>query len=105
MLADLLRLQGHLVATEYSSTAALSSAAQHPYNLFVLDIGLPDLNGYELVRQLRVIPSAANAVFVALTGYGQAHDKVLSKSAGFDHHLVKPVDFAHLQAIILAIAP
>lgn len=102
MLADLLRLQGHAVSTEYSSAAALTAAAQCAYDLYVLDIGLPDLDGYELVRQLRTMPENAQAVFVALTGYGQAHDKVLSKSAGFDHHLVKPVDFSHLQAIILA---
>ena len=102
-LAATLRLQGHAVRVEYSSTAALAAAREHARDLYVLDIGLPDLDGYELVRQLRAMPDNVHAVFVALTGYGQAHDKVLSKAAGFDHHLVKPVDLAHLDSIIRSI--
>lgn len=100
MLAKILRLQGHSVRVEYSSIAALAARREHPFSLLVLDIGLPDLDGYELVRQLKLMPDQAKAVFAAQTGYGQAHDKVLSKAAGFDHHLVKPVDIVYLDSII-----
>lgn len=100
MLADILGLQGHSVHVEYTSTAALVAGQGQAFDLHVLDIGLPDIDGYELVRQLRSMPRNIHAVSVALTGYGQAHDKVLSKAAGFDYHLVKPVDIAHLDAII-----
>jgi len=104
MLVAILRLQGHLVRVEYSSTAALHTARNNQSDLYVLDIGLPDLDGYGLVKALRSMPINADAVFVALTGYGQAHDKTLSKSAGFDHHLVKPVDIVHLDSIVRSIA-
>lgn len=103
MLADVLRYQGHTVRVEYSSLAALQLAGEEPSDLYVLDIGLPDLDGYELVRRLRAFPESGRSMFVALTGYGQAHDKVLSRSAGFDHHMVKPVDLAYLDMIIRSI--
>lgn len=103
MLADVLRYHGHTVRVEYSSFAALQLASKEPSDLYVLDIGLPDLDGYELVRRLRAFPGSERSVFVALTGYGQAHDKVLSRSAGFDHHMVKPVDLTHLDVIIRSI--
>jgi len=103
MLADILRIEGHTVRVEYSSTAALARTSTLPVDLYILDIGLPDLDGYELVRRLRAVPSNAHSVFVALTGYSQAHDKVLSRSAGFDHHMIKPVDLLHLDAVIRSI--
>ncbi len=103
MLADVLRLRGHTVAVHYSSTAALAAARTTQSDLFILDIGLPDLDGYELGRQLRSMARHDAAVLVALTGYGQAHDKVLSRSAGFAHHLVKPVDLQHLDAILRSV--
>jgi signal transduction histidine kinase len=68
--------------------------------VFILDIGLPDMTGYELARRLRRMPGHAGAVFVALTGYGQERDRELSRQAGFDHHLVKPVDIAKLAQIL-----
>ena len=103
MLADVLRIQGHVVRVEYSSTAALSAASHSPSDLYILDIGLPDLDGYELVRRLRAAPANERSLFVALTGYSQAHDKVLSHSAGFDHHMIKPVDLSHLDVIIRSV--
>ena len=100
MLAEILTLQGHAVAVGYSSAEALALAAERSCDLYVLDIGLPDIDGFELARQLRAMPGNADAVLVAVTGYGQPHDKVLSRAAGFDHHLVKPVDIAHLDSIV-----
>lgn len=105
MLAGLLRIQGHSVRVEYTSTAAIKIASEAPSDLYILDIGLPDLDGYQLVRKLRLRPENAQGVFVALTGYGQAHDRVLSLSAGFDYHLVKPVDLAHIEKIIRSVTP
>jgi CheY-like chemotaxis protein len=68
--------------------------------VFILDIGLPDMTGYELARRLRRDARHAQAVFVALTGYGQQRDRELSRQAGFDHHLVKPVDIRQLKELV-----
>ncbi len=57
------------------------------------------MDGYELARRLRAISTMAGATLVALTGYGQSHDKVLSEAAGFDYHFVKPVDISELKAV------
>jgi CheY-like chemotaxis protein len=63
----------------------------------LLDIGLPEIDGYEVARRIRAIPDLADVRLVALTGYGQAEDKRRTEAAGFDSHLVKPVDLAELQ--------
>jgi CheY-like chemotaxis protein len=102
-LAEILRSLGHAVRIATSGTEALAMAAGGWPDVFVLDIGLPDLHGYELVRRLRDAGGTARrgpALYVALTGYGQAHDRVLSKSAGFDHHLIKPVDLGILLELV-----
>jgi CheY-like chemotaxis protein len=69
----------------------------------LVDIGLPDFDGKELARRLRAQPGNRNAVLVAVTGYGQDSDRLDALSAGFDHHLVKPVDRAKLFAILAGI--
>ncbi|QNA87232.1 response regulator [Massilia sp. Dwa41.01b] len=66
----------------------------------LLDIGLPDTDGYALARQLRAIPELASATLVALTGYGQQEDRRLAEEAGFNHHLVKPADLAQVSEIL-----
>ncbi|MGX4642592.1 hybrid sensor histidine kinase/response regulator [Massilia sp. SYSU DXS3249] len=99
-LGDILSAFGHTVSTANTPHAGLAFAAGDWPDVFILDIGLPDIDGYELVRRLRALPEARPALYVALTGYGQAHDKVLSLSAGFDHHFVKPVDLGSLTAVI-----
>ena len=70
------------------------------YDLVVLDIGLPGMDGYALARQLRDMPETADAMLVALSGYGQAQDRALSQAAGFDAHLIKPANFAELRSIL-----
>ncbi len=95
-LADILRSLGHTVATAHGSHAALAQAAAGWPDVFILDIGLPDIDGYALARRLRDIAAGRPARYLALTGYGQAHDRVLARGAGFDHHFVKPVDLAAL---------
>ena len=99
-LADVLRSLGHLVDTAHDSQDALAQAEREWPDVFILDIGLPDIDGYALARRLRDSERGRAATLLALTGYGQAHDRVLAKAAGFDHHFVKPVDLAPLAQII-----
>lgn len=103
-LAELLRSKGHYVVVAEDADRALSSLDKDRTQLFVLDIGLPGVDGYELARRLRNDPATADAVIIALTGYGQAHDRVLSKAAGFDHHFIKPADMAQLEEVLKNIA-
>jgi PAS domain S-box-containing protein len=104
-LAEILRALGNQVAVAHDPRSALALADQDWPEVFILDIGLPDIDGYALARRLRAMaevqPARSPALYLALTGYGQAHDKVLSKAAGFDRHFVKPVD---LEALLAALA-
>ena len=99
-LAMLLELQGYAVSVEYRAEDALARAAAEAPRICLLDIGLPDMDGYELARRLRLAPETAGAVLIALTGYGQAQDRERSERAGFDHHLVKPVEIERLSALL-----
>jgi CheY-like chemotaxis protein/two-component sensor histidine kinase len=99
-LAALLETKGHQVVVEVNAHDALKSIENGPVQIFILDIGLPDMDGYELARRLRAHPGTKNVILIALTGYGQAHDRVLSKAAGFDYHFVKPVDTQNLTKIL-----
>ena len=92
MLAMYLEASGHLVAVEHGGQAALARAATESFDAFLLDIGLPGMDGKELARRLREMPQAGKAMLVAITGYGLAGDGAESLSAGFDHYMVKPVD-------------
>ncbi|MGI4718146.1 MAG: hybrid sensor histidine kinase/response regulator [Janthinobacterium lividum] len=99
-LADVLRSLGHQVATAHTSHEALTLAQAGWPDVFILDIGLPDIDGYALARRLHGLADGRSATYLALTGYGQAHDRVLARSAGFDHHFVKPVELAPLVEVI-----
>jgi len=98
-LSILLSALGHQVAVDDSPMAALRRAAQETFDVCVLDIGLPDMDGYQLVGHLRALPNTAHAVMIALSGYGQPQDMETSKRAGFALHLVKPVDIPHLLSV------
>jgi signal transduction histidine kinase/CheY-like chemotaxis protein/PAS domain-containing protein len=102
-LAVLLRAHGHTVQVHEDGANTLAARDAAP-QVFILDIGLPDMTGYELARRLRRQPQHAGAVFVALTGYGQQRDRELSRQAGFDHHLVKPVEIGKLTQILAEVA-
>jgi CheY-like chemotaxis protein len=91
-VAMLLEVLGHETAVEYDPLQALISARERSFDAFVLDIGLPGMDGHELARQIRALPGAAGALFIALTGYGQQQDRDASKAAGFHYHFVKPAD-------------
>jgi signal transduction histidine kinase/ActR/RegA family two-component response regulator len=99
-LADLLRDVGHEVAVAYSPVAALEVVKTFRPEVAVLDIGLPVMDGYELAARLRTNPATAGCLLIALTGYGQSHDRTRSEEGGFQHHLVKPVDIDHLMKIV-----
>lgn len=99
-LGQLLEVLGHQVQISFDGRRAIEMAAAFQPDIFILDVGLPDMNGYELARRLGDIVPPDSALFVALTGYGQEHDRVLSRAAGFDHHLVKPVDLSLLCEVL-----
>jgi CheY-like chemotaxis protein len=96
----LLELAGHRVQVAYDAAGALRCAQPVPPQVFILDIGMPDMDGYELARRLR--GQAGGALFIAITGYGQFQDRQRSAAAGFDHHLVKPVDTEVLGQLLAA---
>lgn len=100
-LGALLETEGHQVTIKENGQSALDSVGTILPQVFILDIGLPDVTGYELARRLRQLPKLSQATFIALSGYGQAHDRVLSKVSGFHHHLVKPVSMVQLNAALL----
>ena len=102
-LAELLKLFGHDVRTACDGLAALRMAESMRPDVIFLDIGLPGLTGLEVAEQIRRDAALANTVLVALTGYGRDADRQLSQDAGFDHHLVKPADFAEVQQILASV--
>jgi PAS domain S-box-containing protein len=96
----MLRLMGNEIRTAHDGLAAIEAAAEFLPDIILLDIGLPKLNGYDACRRIRELPSAAGIMVVALTGWGQEEDRRRSAEAGFDHHLVKPVELAALQLLL-----
>jgi PAS domain S-box-containing protein len=91
-LALLLRMEGHDVRVAHDGPAALAAVEAEPPDLVFLDIGMPVMNGYDVARRLRQRPGLGRLVLVAMTGWGQEEDRRRSQEAGFDHHLVKPVE-------------
>ena len=103
-LALLAKESGHDVRTAYDGPTVLEAALDYRPDVVLLDIGLPGLNGYEVVKQLRQQPALQNAVLVAMTGYGGEGDLQRSFAAGFDHHLVKPGDFGKVLQIFATVS-
>jgi signal transduction histidine kinase/ActR/RegA family two-component response regulator len=99
-LSLLLKLMGHVVRTAFDGPGALEAAVESPPEFVLLDIGLPGMNGLEVARRMRDDPALSAARLVALTGYGQEADFQRSRQAGFDDHLVKPVDQARLRELL-----
>lgn len=90
--AILLRSEGHEVIVAHTGPDAIKQVSVALPDVLLLDIGLPDMDGYDLARQLRKLPETRHAVLIALTGYGRPEDLQQSKIAGFDHHLLKPIE-------------
>ncbi len=99
-LSLLLQLMGHTVRTAHDGEQALAEAERFRPELILMDIGMPRMDGYEAARRLRQAPWADGTVLVALTGWGQDEDKRRSEDAGFNHHLIKPVDPAALAVLL-----
>ncbi len=102
-LGEALSALGYSTATAFDGPGALDAAAKEPPQVAFLDIGLPVMDGYELARRLREL-LGPSVKLVALTGYGQDHDRARSLDAGFDEHLVKPVELARIEALLHRVA-
>jgi PAS domain S-box-containing protein len=104
-LAELLGMLGNEVAVALDGLSAIERVAQFQPDVVLLDIGLPDINGYEVARRVRRLKGIRRPRLIALTGWGQQQDKHLAAQAGFDQHWTKPVDIAQLQELSRAPVP
>jgi CheY-like chemotaxis protein len=103
-LARLLRLHGYEVRVAHAGPEGIEAADEHRPEVVLLDIGLPGMDGYQVAGKLRQ-GQCPDALIIAITGYGQEEDRLRSKAAGFDHHLVKPVDIDALLTLLNPAAP
>lgn len=104
MLAMLLEAAGHEVLVEHGPYRALERAKADKPQVCLIDIGLPELDGIQVAQRLRNLPEMAKAILIAVTGYGQDCDRKNALAAGFNHHMVKPVDTKRLASILSEIA-
>lgn len=104
-IARLLELCGSQVHCEHDGLGAVAAAARLAPDLILLDIGLPNINGFEAATRIRALPGGRRCCIVAMTGWGQEHDRQRSRDAGFDHHLTKPVDLAQLMHVMEILCP
>jgi signal transduction histidine kinase len=103
-MALMLEIMGNEVRIAHDGVAGVEAAAEFRPNLILLDIGMPRLNGYEACRRIREQPWGQKAVIVALTGWGQDEDRRRSQEAGFNNHLVKPVEPAALEKLLAEVS-
>ena len=99
-MAMLLQPSGHTVRVAFDGPWALPAVREFQPELVLLDLGLPGLTGYEVAKKVQEMTLAHRPMLVAMTGYGQQGDRQRTRAAGFDHHLVKPVDLEMLQQIL-----
>jgi CheY-like chemotaxis protein len=102
-LGLLLEIEGHEVRKAQDGVSALTIAEEFHPEAVLLDIGLPHMDGFEVIQHLRAQTHTHQVVVVALTGYGQAEDRRRTAEAGFDHHLIKPVDPKEVMAIVASL--
>jgi len=102
-LSELLQVQGFETRVARNGADALDAAIDFKPALALIDIGLPEMDGYELARRLRATMGLENLRLVALTGFGQARDLARAEEAGFDAHLLKPVSLEHLDEVIRSV--
>jgi CheY-like chemotaxis protein len=103
-LSMLVKLMGHDVCEAHDGVEAVHLAEQYAPDVVLMDIGMPNLNGYQAAHQIRDQPWGSDMTLVATTGWGQVEDRRRTKAAGFDHHLVKPIDHSKL-CELLALTP
>jgi CheY-like chemotaxis protein len=99
-LSRLLELQGHECRVAFNGPAAIDLAARFRPDVFLLDIGMPEMSGYEVARRIRALPEHRGATLIAITGWGQEEDRRRSREAGFDLHLVKPITIDALAGVL-----
>jgi CheY-like chemotaxis protein len=104
-LETLLQSLGATVATAGNGREALAQFTRFEPDAVLLDIGMPGMDGYEVARRIRALPAGAGTPLIAVTGWGQQEDVRRSFEAGFDHHLVKPLDVDRLWELIVGTAP
>lgn len=100
VLGMLIKATGYAVHIEHHPVTALAYAEASAVDVCILDIGLPEMNGIELARRLRQLPTTKEATLIALTGYGQPQDREATSAAGFAHHFVKPANIAQLTGLL-----
>ena len=100
-LSAMLRLDGHDVTMFQTARSALDAAETIAPEVVLLDLGMPEMDGIELARQLRSVPATADATLIAVTGWGQPADRERTRLAGIDHHLVKPIDAGVLRELLM----
>jgi CheY-like chemotaxis protein len=100
MLQMLREELGHNVLVAHTARHALEHARLNPIDVGILDLGFPDMDGTQLARKFRSVPSPANKTLIALTGYGQEQDREAAMHAGFDYHMVRPVDMQRLVTLL-----
>lgn len=103
ILSKLLQTLGHEALTADSATSALEIVHRERPHVVISDIGMADMDGYELARQMRQDPALRDVLLVALTGYGHQRDRQRALEAGFDHHVIKPVSFATLKSLFASL--
>jgi CheY-like chemotaxis protein len=104
-IAMLLRILGCEVRAAHDGLSALELLKEFNPEFALIDIGLPGIDGFELARRIRKINKFKNIVLIAQTGWGREEDRAESRQAGFDYHLVKPLDFQLLERILTAAEP
>ena len=102
-MARMLKLRGNEVRTAHDGIEAVEAAEGYRPEVILMDVGMPRLNGYEATRRIREQPWARPVIIIALTGWGQEGDRVQSREAGCDGHLVKPVDLRDLEQLLTAL--
>lgn len=100
MMVLLLRAWGHEVELRADGLSGLDAARSEDFDLLVLDLGLPGIDGFELARRVRALPTPREPVLVALSGYSLPEHVARARQAGFDRHLAKPIDDAKLRAML-----
>ena len=101
VIGTVLGLLGHSAVVATRGVDAVALASTTPLDLGIIDIGLPDLSGYEVVRRIRKQPNGRSLFLTAISGWGEPEDRVQAIAAGFDHHVLKPIDAAILKRILV----
>ena len=103
-LGVLLDIEGHAAHIAHNGAEALQIAREHPLDVVFLDIGLPDMSGYDVAKRLRLLPALQQTLLVALTGWGTQDDRQRTREAGFDRHLTKPAELPAVEELLRAAA-